>query len=440
MKELVLKIVENQLASGKPEETGLAYDELIDMGCSHDEAVQVISAAVLAELYRVMDTGETYDETEFMDFLEEVLQGQEPEILTEGRNIPEHLDLEKSLQLTNPGELLDMTLEEYDLEPEDDPQDSASKLADYLLNPDVMRHVFLFMSDEVKEEFDAALHREFLEDNGFVYPFNAIYDAGDIEDYLFYADDGRVIVPDDVAEAYALMHTDEFEFERKQYLWIRDCLLTAAYYYGVLDMHVLLQMTSLDPEMKIDKDKLYDIINDIPEKDRIFARVGEKLIYRDLLDDYDWMELERLQNGWHFVLPDIDEIRDIGKYHYPYHDECWRQLTDAFNDAYMMMDAMDIMSFIFHYVVMGADSEMIQKEMNSPQAEMDNIEYEHAFLSCYQHTRLLLLRGGKRDQGKDPAKLPDTLMQEMLELDNYVDTLPCAEPDDMFTFENHQKS
>lgn len=440
MKELVLMIVENQLTSGKPEETVLAYNELKDMGCSHDEAVQVISAAVLAELYRVMDTGETYDETEFLDFLEEVLQGEEPEILTAARNVPEHLSLEESLQLTNPGELLDLTLEEYDLEPEEDPKDSASKLADYLLDPDVMRHIFLFMSDEVKEEFDAALHREWSEDNEFVYPFNAIYDAGDIEDYLYYADDGRVIVPDDVAEAYALMHTDEFEFERKQYLWVRSCLLTAAYYYGVLDMHVLLQMASSDPDMRIDKDKLYDILNDIPEKDQIFVRIGEKLIYRELLDNYEWKKLEKLQNGWHFVLPEVDEIIDIGKYHYPCHDACWSQLTDVFKDAFMVIDAVDIMPLIFHYVVLGADSEVIRREMDSLQTEMDSVEYEHAFLSCYQHTRQLLLRGGKRDQGKDSETLPDSLIQEMLELDDYVDTLPCAEPDDMFTFENRQKS
>jgi hypothetical protein len=66
LRAMILEVVENQLRDGNPPETGATLTRLMGEGHSREQAVELIAAVVVTEIYEVLKQGLPYDPVQFV--------------------------------------------------------------------------------------------------------------------------------------------------------------------------------------------------------------------------------------------------------------------------------------------------------------------------------------------------------------------------------------
>jgi hypothetical protein len=65
-RELILAVVDEQLESGVPEETGLTFRRLVGSGYTEEEAKEKIAAALIHEVYDLLKENAPYNEERYV--------------------------------------------------------------------------------------------------------------------------------------------------------------------------------------------------------------------------------------------------------------------------------------------------------------------------------------------------------------------------------------
>lgn len=423
LEQLIMDAVEEQLETGEPEVATSAYGAFRAMGLSDLEAKQMIGAALLTETCRMMETDDEFDEERYAGTLVDMIKGQwNPDEMEE---IPEHLMLKDALLLENDDELLNMMADEYGIAPSEDEEDTVEAIASYLLKPEKMKQMILGAREGPAELIEKLMeHPETeLSDED----MDLLEDCGDLEDCLLFEADGRVLVPEDVAEVWRQVRTEEFEEKRKKHVWLRGCLETAAYYYGVFDINVLVRLAGQSSSLKLRKEEIYELLDEMPECRNLFLRYGDRFVERDLAINDFWKELVNKQDDYPFVIPSEQEIQDIDFYHYPYHEAGWRDLREFIVGSEMEFVASDILPVLFHRMTIEDNEEDVENILEQEDVMPDDDDFSRIWALIYGNTRLLALRGGKRSEGKQPAKISEEMYDSLLTMEDRMDG---AEPMD----------
>src|SRR5260370_499985 len=72
LKAVILEVVEMQLRLDDPPETRQAYERLLAAGHTHTQAVEMIGAALVEEIWEMLHEGERFDRTRFAALLEQL--------------------------------------------------------------------------------------------------------------------------------------------------------------------------------------------------------------------------------------------------------------------------------------------------------------------------------------------------------------------------------
>ena len=66
LRQAILDVVNNQLRDGNPPETAETLDRLIREGHSREQAIELIGAVVVSEIFEVLKEGRPYDPVRFV--------------------------------------------------------------------------------------------------------------------------------------------------------------------------------------------------------------------------------------------------------------------------------------------------------------------------------------------------------------------------------------
>lgn len=420
--ELILQVVDNQLAEGKPESTVRAYEIFRAIGYQDPQAKDLIASALLQEMHEMMVNGGEFNEERYCDALLQMICG---DLYPAEEEIPEHLMLKDAL-LMNGDDLLDMLADEYAVIPGEDAEETAEAIAAYLLKPAKMKRMILALREGTVEAVEKIIRDPSVELSD--EDRDLLTDCGDLEDCLYYADDGRILVPEDVAAVWKKVHTRKFENRRKKYVWLRSCLEAAAYYYGIFDMNVLMRLVGQDDALKMEKDEVYDLLDEMPEAENLFVRMGNQFVERDIADEKSRRALEKIQGNYPFMIPSGQEIRDIGFYHYPYHDKGWTDMRNLIKGTEFDYIADDVLPILFHRMTIEDDEEDVEDIMEEEHIMPANEDlFSRIWTVLYRNTRLLALRGGTRAEGKQPVPVKGILYDTLLNIEDRIDG---EDPDD----------
>ena len=105
----------------------------------------------------------------------------------------------------------------------------AEKVADELLNPEVMAKRLAILDDAQIALFEKAAKGAFMATEA---EMDTAYEACAL-DYMQVSEEGMLEVTEDVAEAYEKMDQETFEKKRKDVSWLAKCLSFSAAMYGV---------------------------------------------------------------------------------------------------------------------------------------------------------------------------------------------------------------
>ena len=412
----MVQIVDNQLEAGEPEATVMAYEAFQALGYSSQDAKKMVGSVLMDEMIHIMQTGEEFDEDRYAENLVSLLKLHLPDGF--GDEMPESMKLVDALLIDNDEEMLNMMADEYDIEPGDDEEETAQRIAEFLLSPDQMQRMILDAKEGTAELIEKILKNPGMKIND--EEFDLLTECGDLNDCLFGRTDGTYLIPEDVAKAWKKIYTKKFEQKRKKYVWLRSCLETAAYYYGILNMNALMNLIHQEPSVQMDEEEVYELMDEIPEQKRLFVKVGNRLVYRDLMDT-DWQNLERIQGDYPFMIPSVQEIRDIDLYRYPYHEKGWTEMRESLEDTEFSFLAGDIFPVLFHRMTIEDSEEDIEDIMQDEHIMPDPDDFGTLWTILYGNTRLLALRGGKRSEGKQPEKLDENTYDALLSLEVRMD-------------------
>jgi peroxiredoxin family protein len=69
MRDLVLEVVDNQLNSGDPPETGATYKRLLNAGIQEQEVKRLIACVVASELFAIQKSHQPFDHDRYVKAL-----------------------------------------------------------------------------------------------------------------------------------------------------------------------------------------------------------------------------------------------------------------------------------------------------------------------------------------------------------------------------------
>lgn len=72
LKAVILEVIEEQLRLDDPPETRQAYEHLLVAGHTHKQAVEMIGATLVEEIWEMLHEGKRFDRTRFTALLEQL--------------------------------------------------------------------------------------------------------------------------------------------------------------------------------------------------------------------------------------------------------------------------------------------------------------------------------------------------------------------------------
>ena len=179
-------------------------------------------------------------------------------------------------------------------------------LVTHMLQSEVARKYFLCLQDEEIEEFEKAI-----KENGVYEPekagrFLILYEAA----YIGMLDDGRVMVPKDVAVLYSSFKGKAFDEERKQISYLLCCLRTISCLYGIAPFQVLVKLMNRNQLVQMTEEEINAAIHNLPPEHNEYVIAKDVIYNADLYPDD--RGLRAAQGNKEFYIPTMDEIIEFG--------------------------------------------------------------------------------------------------------------------------------
>lgn len=302
----------------------------------------------------------------------------------------------------------------------------AEKIKNEILTPAVMKRRMLLLSDEEIEAFEEII-REGICYRAKEQNLEALYNL----DYIAWYEDGYVEVPREVSAVYEKINTQEYQRMRRQVVWMYACLQMVGLFYASAPVRIIYRLYRKREGYKVSMEEFLEVFQQVPEEENPCVIQDGKMIYKRLLRDNLYLNIEQYQKGKDFYIPTVDEVWDYLQNGYPSKDVHYQKLGEFFKKELGMEPdySSSLLSHMWKEISMGAGFSDVMDLVNEEgivfPTERAVEQFAGIMMDVNNHTRMLDNRGhtpleissrsSVHNDGKMPTIVPvSTLAANML--------------------------
>lgn len=206
-------------------------------------------------------------------------------------------------------------------------QELKERVADALLEPEVVEQRMSLLTDEEMELFETIL-----QDNSYYYygetSSESLDRLGDL-DFLVFFEGNLAAVPADLAKVYEQINTPQFQEKRRMTVWLLKCLNIVDRWYGSAPMTVLRKLYHKNqekPMKEADDEKIRELFGQIPGYENPCCLQGDMVISEEYFYEGLYLRLQKLQGDKKFYIPSMEEVEMYEKEGYPSDAPAYQEL------------------------------------------------------------------------------------------------------------------
>ena len=208
-------------------------------------------------------------------------------------------------------------------------EELAEQIAANVLDPEVMKSIFLQADEWEIDAFDHASTRKcFLATHKDWKELEWFSNKG----YIVAYSDNHAEVPQEVIAVYNQINTPELQEKCRQLSWMRSCQSMMGLIYAIAPLKIVYRMYRKRDGFRVNYEKFMEILNELSEKDDICIIKGDKMIWKAVLQDNLYEKIEEFQGDRDFYIPTVEETLDYAKHGYPSQDVSYRKLASFLRD------------------------------------------------------------------------------------------------------------
>lgn len=242
---------------------------------------------------------------------------------------PEEYTLREILDFYNENDLEEVAKHQgIPLNTKDTKEDRINRIAEKLLDPDVLYRHFLSLTDA-----EIAVFEDTMSAGGILkFPPEKEDDIRPMDDagYVFYSIDDEVIIATEIMEAYRKISTPEFHARRKKVSYLRQCLMNVVpVYYSLLPIRKFTRICRRSAEPQIRADEVPELLALIPDSLHDCVIREDTIYASEIIRDSEKMQYIRsIQGDKPYYIMKEDEIDEILQYEYPRSRKSYRNFRD----------------------------------------------------------------------------------------------------------------
>lgn len=180
------------------------------------------------------------------------------------------------------------------------------KLYAFMMDDAEIKKYFYCMDASTREEFQKALDSHGYYESETSGILTNLYKGA----YIGILEDGSVMIPEDVKNAYRKLCSAEFEKECDKRSYILYCLETVKQLYGIVPVDVFVELVNKRDEEKLAWEEVQQILEKIPVEYMEFVIKNNRLYHKEFWPDDKG--LLNAQGNKRYYIPTKAEIVDIG--------------------------------------------------------------------------------------------------------------------------------
>lgn len=276
-------------------------------------------------------------------------------------------------------------------------EELAEKIRNEILQTDTMRRRLLLLDEEEMEAFEEAVQRGccYRPKKDILDKLETLYDLN----YIAIYSDDNVAVPAEVAEVYQKINTPEYRLLRKQVSWMYKCLRIVEMLYVVAPVKIVYRIYRKHPGCKVSREEFLKIFEQVPEDKNPCVVRGDRIIYKEVLKENLYLELEQRQEGKEFYIPTEEEIKDYTANRYPSEDSHYQRM-EQFLQKELQLDedyVKELMPIFWNTISMGYGFSDIMDILNEQEIIFPSSaaaeQFAQAVMEANNHTRMWVHRG-----------------------------------------------
>ncbi len=199
----------------------------------------------------------------------------------------------------------------------------ASEIAEYLLEPNVMRGELLTVTEEELDAFEKAMDKGYyLPEEEEITLLGPLYELNYIAIYT----NGFFEVPEDVTAAYSVLKRDGYRDFHVKAAWMYSCLRAFDAIHVVAPMNVLYRMYKRQKPSGSTYDNFKELLGQIPETINPCCEIDGRIVSKSALTEDVYKLVEEHQRDVDYYIPTKKEIMIYAKYGYPSNDKAYHEL------------------------------------------------------------------------------------------------------------------
>lgn len=275
-------------------------------------------------------------------------------------------------------------------------EELAESITEKVLDPEVMKSIFLQADEWEIEVFDRATERKC---------FPATHkDWKELEwfsnkGYIVAYSDNHAEVPQEVISVYKQINTPELQEKCRKLSWMRSCESMMGLIYAIAPLKIVYRMYRRRDGFRVSYEEFLQIVKELAEKDDMCIVKDDKLIWKAVLQDNLYERIEEFQGDRDFYIPTVDEILDYAKHGYPSQNVSYRKLSSFLrNELHLEEEKIEELLYIVYkeFSMDGMLSD-IMEEFNKRDIIFDSDRQGERFASIMMevnnNTRMLDFRG-----------------------------------------------
>ena len=275
-------------------------------------------------------------------------------------------------------------------------EELAESITEKVLDPEVMKSIFLQADEWEIEAFDRATERKC---------FPATHkDWKELEwfsnkGYIVAYSDNHAEVPQQVISVYKQINTPELQEKCHKLSWMRSCESMMGLIYAIAPLKIVYRMYRRRDGFRVSYEEFLQIVKELAEKDDMCIVKDDKLIWKAVLQDNLYERIEEFQGDRDFYIPTVDEILDYAKHGYPSQNVSYRKLSSFLrNELHLEEEKIEELLYIVYkeFSMDGMLSD-IMEEFNKRDIIFDSDRQGERFASIMMevnnNTRMLDFRG-----------------------------------------------
>lgn len=278
----------------------------------------------------------------------------------------------------------------------------AGRLAEHLLDPIVMKHYFLCMSDE-----EAAAFEKVAGNPGVPCVLEEGEDCGylQIGGYCAVSGGDGLVVAQDVAEVYQKLKTEEFHRRRRHVYKVWSYMNAALYLYGVCLPEQITALYNLYEDDVLGEPELHGIFRDIKDCRCDFVYKNGLFMNELLVEDDNYRYVLRDQAGVSPFVPTREMIAEIACVGICDPEQQMEPLTNFFERELGVdsLEAMKAAYIIHHQMRIGCGQDDVLEIMKAYGISLKSVkeaqEFERVIFAVRDRTRMI------EHCGHTPAKM-----------------------------------